>query len=321
MIRFICKRLLYGIPIVFFMSFVTLFLINLAPGNYFEQLRLNPQITEDVIRQYEENFKLDENVIIQYLSWLKNVCFFNFGYSFSYQAPVKDLIVSRLWNTFLLSFVTFIVSWGVAIPLGLYAAYKRDNTIDILLRSLSYVFLSIPSFFFAIIVLFFCAYWTNIPIGGMRSIRYDEFTIIQKIYDVGLHLLVPVCVLSAATASYLFRIVRSNAIEVLNTDFVRVLHARGISHRVIVYKHILRNAVNPLITMLGYQLPVLFSGAALVEIITGWPGLGKMMLFAVRSQDIFLVMGNMLMLSFLLIAGNIFADILLVINDPRIRET
>ena len=120
---------------------------------------------------------------------------------------------------------------------------------------------------------------------------------------------------------YLFRIIRSNAIETLNMEFVRVLYARGISTRQILFKHVFRNVINPMITMLGFQLPALVSGAALVEIITGWPGLGTMMLHAVRSQDIYLVMGNILMISFLLIVGNLIADILLAINDPRIRQT
>jgi len=163
------------------------------------------------------------------------------------------------------------------------------------------------------------AHLTGLPLGGMRSIYYSNLSWLGKIKDVAQHIFVPLMVISLSSASYLFRLMRSNVLDVLSRDFVRVLYMRGISKYIILFKHVMRNAINPLVTLLGFQLPALFSGAALVEIITGWPGLGTIMLHAVRSQDIFLVMGNMFMISLLLVVGNIMSDILLGLTDPRIR--
>ncbi|MBU1862542.1 MAG: ABC transporter permease [Candidatus Omnitrophica bacterium] len=319
MLRFIIKRLLISIPIIFFLSFITLFLINLVPGNYFDQLRLNPQIGEDVIQQYEAKFHINDNIVIQYFYWLKGVFKLDFGYSFTYHMPVTKLIYSRLFNTFLLSFCAFLLSWLIAIPLGVVAAFMKDSLFDKILRGVAYVFLSLPGFFLALVLMFICAHVTNLPLGGMRSIYFDELSYWGKLIDIAKHMIVPLVVLCTFSISYLFRLMRSNMLDVLNRDFVRILRTWGLPSSLIIFKHVLRNAINPLVTMLGFQLPALFSGAALLEIITGWPGLGAMMLHAVRSQDIFLVMGNMVMVSFLLIVGNIMSDILLAITDPRIR--
>ncbi len=319
MIRFIVKRLLITIPVIFFLSFLTLLLINIVPGSYFDQLRMNPQIGEEVIEQYESKFHINENIFAQYFYWLKGVIKFDFGYSFTYQMPVITLIGSRLFNTFLLSFSAFLLSWGIAVPLGVIAAFWKDSLFDKTLRAIAYILLSLPGFFLALILMFLCAHWTYLPLGGMRSINFDDLSILGKLFDVAKHMIVPLVVLTTASTSYLFRLMRSNMLDVLNRDFVRVLRTRNLPSYVIIFKHVLRNAINPLVTILGFQLPALFSGAALLEIVTGWPGLGSMMLHAVRSQDIFLVMGNMVMISFLLVVGNIIADILLAVTDPRIR--
>jgi len=319
MIRFIIKRLIITVPIVFFLSFLTLFLINLVPGSYFDQLRMNPQIGEEVIKSYEEKFHINENVFVQYLYWLKGMLKLDFGYSFTYQTPVFGLIKTRLFNTFLLSFSSFLFSWLIAIPLGALAAFRKNSLLDKILLSCSYFFLSFPGFFLAIIIMVLVAHLTGLPLGGMRSIYYSNLSWLGKIKDVAQHIFVPLMVISLSSASYLFRLMRSNVLDVLSRDFVRVLYMRGISKYIILFKHVMRNAINPLVTLLGFQLPALFSGAALVEIITGWPGLGTIMLHAVRSQDIFLVMGNMFMISLLLVVGNIMSDILLGLTDPRIR--
>jgi len=319
MFRFIVKRLCISIPIIFFLSFITLLLINIVPGNYFDQMRMNPQISEEVIKQYEDRFHINDNILIQYFYWLKGVFKLDFGYSFTYQAPVFGLIRTRLFNTFILSFSAFIISWIIAIPLGTLAAYMKGSLFDRIAIGCAYFFLSIPGFFLALVLMFICSHYSGLPLGGMRSIDYETMGLLERIGDVLLHMLVPLIVLCAGSTSYLFRLMRSNVLEVLGKDYIRILHTRGIPKSTIIFKHVIRSAMNPLITLLGYQLPALFSGAALTEIITGWPGLGSMMLFAVRSQDIFLVMGNMLMISFLLVVGNMMADVLLAMTDPRIR--
>lgn len=318
MIQFIFKRMCVAIPILFFLSFLTLVLINSVPGNYFDKMRMNPHMSDEIIQQYEERFHIDKPVIVQYLYWVRGLLTLDLGYSFTYQAPVFQIIQSRLFNTFILSFSAFFISWAIAIPLGTIAAYWKGSLFDRCAMGCAYFFLSMPGYFLALVLMFVCANASSLPLGGMRSLDHGDMGLVQKIIDVYLHMLVPLAVICVGSASYLFRLMRANVLDVLKKDHIRIAHTRGLSKPTIIFKHVLRSAVNPLITLLGYQLPALFSGAALIEIITGWPGLGSLMLYAVRSQDLFLVMGNMLMISFLLVIGNLIADIVLAISDPRI---
>lgn len=320
MIAFIVKRLISVLPIVFFITFLTLLLISLVPGSYFDGLRLNPQIGDDIIDQYEEKYHINENIFMQYWYWLRGVLVFDFGYSFSYHMPVEELIISRLGNTFLLSMCALLISWGCALSLGTIAAFYRNSWFDKLLRTVAYLFISIPGFILAIGLVVLAARWTNIPIGGMHSVDFHDMSLTGKIIDVVSHMIIPLVVLCVGQTSYLFRLMRSNVLDIMHQDYVRILRIRKIPKHTIIFKHVLRNSLNPLISIMGYQLPALVSGAALVEIITGWPGLGTMMLQAVRTQDVYVVMGNMFMVSFLLLFGNLLADIALCINDPQIRS-
>lgn len=319
MFRYLLKRLVLSIPLLLFVSFLTLALMHLIPGNYFDSLRLNPQISKEVIQKYEESFHLDKPFVVQYLHWLRGLVRFDFGYSFAYRQPVTTILASRLWNTFLLSASAVFISWAVAVFLGTLAALHRNRLLDRFLCVASYWALSFPNFFLCLILLFLASRFTGLPLGGMKSVGFDEMSSWEKLWDVAAHLLIPVSVLAASTLATLFRLMRSQMIEVLEMDFVLYLRSTGISERKVFFKHALRNAINPMVTLFGLELPGLFSGAALVEIFTGWPGLGQIMLQAVRMQDMFLVMGNMVMISFLLMVGNLISDLSLAAVDPRIR--
>jgi len=318
MTKFILKRLLLAIPVILFIIFVTLLLIDLAPGNYFSQLSLNPLVSQDVVKQYEEKFHMNDSIIRQYVAWFWGLLQGDFGFSFTYQQPVTKVIFSRMQATVLLSFAAFFVSWVIGIPLGMLAAFRKNSFIDKLICGFSYLCISIPGFFLALIALYLCAQYTTIPVGGMRSAQFFELSLIAKVGDVFTHMLIPVFVLASFAAAYLLRLVRAAVLDVLSAEYILVLRARGVPD-LIVWKHVLRNILNPLITVFCLELPGLVSGAALIEIITGWPGLGSIMLYAVRSQDVFLIMGNMVMVSVVLVIGTILADILLALNDPRVR--
>lgn len=317
--RIIFRRILTGIPLLIFLSMITFFLMHLVPGNYFDALRLNPEISETTIRRYEAMYHLDQPLPVQYLIWLKNLLHFDFGYSFAYRQPVLEVLGSRLWNTFLLSSVSFAIAWLAAVALGLWAGMRPFGFLDRVSRCVAYFGLSMPNFFLCLILLWAASATGVFPLGGMRSVSFESFPWWQKILDVGHHMVLPVLVLSLSSFAYLFRLMRAQTIDVKDRDFVLFLRSLRLSEKTIVFKHIGRNAINPLVTLFGLELPALFSGAALVEIFTGWPGLGQMMLQAVRTQDLFLVLGNMMMIGVLLIVGNLAADLFLVAVDPRIR--
>lgn len=293
--------------------------MHLVPGNYFDQLRLNPQISQATVAKYEELYHLKEPVGVQYLYWLKQIIRLDLGFSFAYKQPVLDVLVSRLGNTVLLTGVSFFGAWLLAIFFGLLAARYPRSLLSRALEGFAYAGLSIPNFFLCMLLLYGASRWGGLPLGGMHSVEYEVLTVNGKILDIFRHLVIPSFVLGFGIFAFLFRLMRSQAVEVLDKDFILYLRTWRIPESKIFFKHVARNAINPLITLLGMQLPALVSGAALVEIFTGWPGLGQVMLQAVRTQDLFLVLGNMVMVSCLLIVGNLLADILLLWGDPRIR--
>ncbi|MCM8793274.1 MAG: ABC transporter permease [Candidatus Omnitrophica bacterium] len=316
---YIFRRLIISLPLLVAISFITFLFIQLAPGDYFDTLRLNPQISPETIKLYESQYHLDKPWIIQYLYWLKNILRLDLGYSFTQKNLVSKVIKSRLGNTLLLSLSSLLFTWFIAIPLGIFCAVKQYRFWDKLFSGLSFVGLSLPSFFLAILLLFFASASGLLPTGGMRSANFEELNISMKILDILRHLLIPTVVVSLGVISSLQRIMRGNMLEVLRQRYILTARAKGLPERRILYIHALKNAINPLITIFGYHLSDILSGAALTEIICNWPGLGSVMLTAVRGQDIYLVMGTMLMGGIMLIVGNLIADILLAISDPRIR--
>ncbi|HBR15386.1 MAG TPA: ABC transporter substrate-binding protein [Candidatus Omnitrophica bacterium] len=316
---YILKRFLVAIPILLAIAFVTFLLMRFTPGNYLDTMRMDPQYSKATIQHYEELYQLDKPLLQQYLQWIKNILRLEFGYSFYYNVPVVQIIGGRLWNTFVLSCASFLFTWGVALPLGITAALRRNQWLDRLIQFFSYVWLSVPSFFLAMILLYAASQTGFLPLGGMVSPNFEEMNFLEKALDILKHLAIPTIALSVGSIAALQRIMRGNMLEVLGQQYILMARAKGLPENKVVYHHALRNAINPLITLLGYEFSSLLSGAALIEIICGWPGLGALMLTAVRSKDIYLVMASMLMGSVLFIIGNLLADILLAKADPRIR--
>lgn len=316
---YIIRRLIISIPLLLAISFVTFLLIKLAPGEFFDTMRMNPQISPETISMYEEKYHLNEPIIIQYIYWIGNLLKLDLGFSFFYNLPVSRVILSRLLNTLLLSFCSILFTWAFAIPLGIWAALHRNKIIDRALSIFSYIGISIPNFFFALLLLFLASVTGLLPLGGMRSVNFGDFTLWGKVIDILKHLIIPAIVISTASLAGLQRIMRGNMLEVLGKQYILTAKAKGLPQNRVIYTHALRNAINPMVTIFGYQFSALLSGAALTEIVTGWPGLGSTMLVAVRAQDIYLVMGSMLIGGIMLLMGNLLADIALAWLDPRIR--
>jgi len=317
MLSFILLRLLQAIPTILGVTFLSFLIIKLAPGDYLDQLRLNPQVSPETIERLEKLYGLDQPLLVQYLLWLKNALLFDLGYSFQYHAPVLDLIAERIPNTLLLSVSSALFAWTLAIPLGTLAA--EGSAFDRLVQAFSYTFMSVPSFFLAFLFLFFASRTGLLPVGGMQSADFASLSATEKILDVLSHLAIPALTLGLVSLAGLLRLTRSAVLEILKSPMVVMLRAKGVG-RLTLVKHVLKNAMNPFTTLLGYEIASLISGSALIEIIVGWPGMGMLMLNAVLSQDIFLVMGGLYIGTIMLIVGNLIADLLLAYIDPRVRE-
>ena len=307
------------IPLLLGVSLLTFLLMAMSPGNYFTALQQNPQISPETIAQLKAQFHLDKPWYVQYFFWLDNVLHGNFGYSMAYKISATSLIFQRLWNTFILSFVAMVIAWGIAMPLGIFAAVKRDSWIDRGSSLIAFIGLSISDIVLALLALWFAAATGWFPIGGAESSLHDFMTPLQQFGDYIHHLILPALVLAASDIAGIMRQMRSNLLDTLRAEYVTAARAKGLAEVWVIYKHALRNAINPLLTIFGYSLAGLLSGAFIVENIMAWPGLGRLTMEAFFAKDSYLVVDCVVMATALLIIGNFIADILLAWSDPRIR--
>lgn len=317
--QYVLKRLLHMIPLLVGVSLLTFLLMALSPGNYYSALQQNPQISPETIARLKAQFHLDRPWYVQYVFWLKNVLEGNFGYSMAYHIPATSLIIARLWNTFLLSFSALIIAWGIAIPFGIWAAVKKGSWVDHACSFVAFVGLSVPDVLLSLLALWFAASTGWFPVGGAESPLYDFLTPTQQLGDRIHHLILPAIVLAASDLAGIMRRMRSCLLDTLRAEYVTAARARGLGEGWVIYKHAVRNAINPLLTIFGYSLAALLSGAFIVENIMAWPGLGRLTIEAFFAKDSYLVVDCVVMATALLVIGNFIADLLLAWSDPRIR--
>ncbi len=318
-LKYVIKRMLQVIPLLIIVSMISFFIIRLSPIDPLAELRLNPSISEETLQKEMKRLNLDKPIIVQYLSWGKSFIKGDLGYTSSGE-KVSVKLKERIPNTLLLTLIVIFLTWSVGIPLGILAAINKETAFDRLLTVLSSVGMAIPSFFFAILMLMFAVKTGWFPVGGLTSFDFNEMSFGGKFIDLVKHLVLPVTVLFAISLSSLQRQMRANMLEVLDSDYVKFARAKGLSEFKVIFKHALRNAVNPMITLLGFEFAGLLSGAALTEYVFQYPGLGRLILEAVMKSDINLVMASLMMGTIMLILGNLFADILLMLTDPRTRK-
>ena len=302
MARFVVRRLLQMIPLLVGITFLSFVVVDLAPGDFFSTLRLNPSISPDLIRQMEAEFGYGQPLLVRYGRWVWRVLHLDFGVSVAYRVAVLDLIASRALNTLILSVASMVFTWALAIPIGTAVALRRGSVTDRALSFLSFLGMSVPSFFLAFLLMYLALETGWFPVGGTTSVDYPLLDPMEKIADRAAHLVLPVIVLGTSGMASLMRLMRSNVLEIQNADYVRTARAKGLPEWRVVGKHILRNALNPFVTLAGYEL-------------------GTLMLDAVRSLDLYLVMGSVLMSAVLLLVGNLLADVALTLIDPRIEFT
>lgn len=318
---YILKRLLQAILTLFLASALSFAIIQLAPGDYLDTLRDNPTISPDRIKELRQQFGLDQPAIVQYWRWLVRVVTrFDFGTSFVYFRPVKDLLIERIPATLLLAIASIIVTWTIAIPLGIVSAVKQNSILDRFLRVISYLGQGFPSFIIALLLLIVAQNLSPLfPVGGMMSIDREDLSFLGKFLDLCWHMILPTIALSVTGFAGLQRLTRGQLLDVLRQDYIQTARAKGLPENRVIYVHALRNAINPLITLLGFEFASLLGGAFIAEFFFNWPGLGRLILQAVQAQDLYLVMASLMMGAVMLIVGNLLADLLLKAVDPRIR--
>ncbi|WP_228052238.1 ABC transporter permease [Nodosilinea sp. LEGE 07298] len=320
-VLYVVKRILQAALTLLLASALSFFVIQLAPGNFLDQYRQSPQFSPETLAQLETQFGLDQPVWRQYLNWLYQVIFHgNFGLSFAYQRPVVELLLERVPNTLLLSLAAIAVTWLVALPMGILGAVNQNRFLDKALRVLSYLGQGMPTIVTGLLLLFFAQSVAPLfPIGGRTSIIHDDLNWFGKLVDVGWHLILPTLALSITSFAGLQRITRGQLLDVLRQNYIQTARAKGLSENRVVYVHALRNAINPLITLLGFEFASLLGGSFIIETYFNWPGLSRLILEAVQAQDLYLVMASLMIGAIMLIIGNLLADLALSFVDPRIR--
>jgi peptide/nickel transport system permease protein len=319
MFKYLFRRLFTIIPMLLGISFLVFILMYLAPGDVLSEARASRDISKEYIIQMEKMYGLNEPWYVQYGLWLKNVVTLNFGDSWTYKMPVFDLLKQRVPATLTLAICALTFAWAIAIPLGVLAAIYKDSIFDRLSAMLAYAALSIPEFFLALLAVFFAARTGWFPIGGRTSITYSFMTSWEQFFDLVHHLILPTIVLGIGGVAGMMRIMRANFLDHIRSEYVTTARAKGVPEGRIMFKHVFRNAINPLITALGFAFSGLLSGALLVENVMNYPGLGLLVYDSFMRQDQYVVMAAVLVGCIMLMLGNLFADLLLAWVDPRIR--
>ena len=316
--KYIIKRILQTIPLLILVSVISFFIIRLSPVDPLAELKLNPSISPETVERESQRLGLDKPIVVQYGKWAISFIQGDLGVT-STGEKVSQKLKERIPNTLLLTSLVILLTWIVGVPIGIIAAVHWKTTFDRVLTVFTSIGMAIPSFFFAVLLLMFAVKTGLFPIGGLTSPNFAEMSSTQKFIDIIHHLALPVLVLFTISLAGLQRQMRANMLDVLDSDYVKFARAKGLPENVVLYKHALRNAINPMITLLGFEFAGLLSGAALTEYVFQYPGLGRLILEAVLKSDINLVMASLMMGAVMLVLGNLIADILLIITDPRIR--
>jgi peptide/nickel transport system permease protein len=321
MLRYLIRRLLQAIPILFIISFIAFAIIMLAPGDP-TVIYMNPEKKSLTAEEYAElriQLGLDRPIHIQYFAWLKNTLQGNWGYSLASKRPVLTDIFTRLPNTLLLSGAALLVALLVSIPAGSISALKKYSLIDYAATFGAFIGLSIPGFWFALVLVqIFGKSLGWLPTVGMHNLG-ENLTGWASIQDVAKHMIMPALVLSLVQMAYWTRYQRSSLVEVLNQDYIRTARAKGLRENIVLIRHAFKNALIPLVTIAGLTLPNLINGSFVIETIFGWPGMGRLGILAIEKRDYPIIMGVTMLSSLMVIFGNLLADIAYAIIDPRIR--
>ncbi|MDV4152299.1 ABC transporter permease [Clostridium sp. AL.422] len=318
MITYIVRRFLQMLVVLFGVSIIVFFIIAKAPGDYVSS-KANANMTEEKKQELKESMGLDKPVVTRYITWMKNSATGNLGDSLKFKQPVVSVINTYVWNSFFLALASLVASILIAVPIGIVSATKQYSFVDGFFTVLALIGISLPSFFLGLMFIKLLAFDFRIfPVGGMTTTG-SSATGIKYFMDVLYHMVLPFLVLTVLQVGSLMRYTRTSMLEVIRQDYIRTARAKGLKESVVIYKHALRNALIPIVTILGLSLPGLFTGAMITETIFAWPGIGKIAFDALNVRDFPFLMAFNMLVAILTLLGSLISDITYALVDPRIR--
>jgi peptide/nickel transport system permease protein len=325
---YIARRLFQAVPLVFGILTLVFVLMHAAPGDP-TAMYLRPSVAPEVLEQMRQNWGLDQPIHIQYLRWMKSFLTGDFGVSLTQNRPVAAILSERIPNTLILSGTAIVLIFSIGIVIGIVQAVRQYSLLDSLLTIGALFIYSMPSFWLGLMLILIFAFkvyqvdwWPDalrFPASGMTSVNYDLLGGWEKLVDRLRHLALPSIALGVSSAASVSRYMRSSMLEVIRQDYIRTARAKGLPESSVILKHALKNALLPVITLLGLYLPFLFSGAVLVEVVFAWPGMGKVIVDAIYQRDYPVVMATTFVFAVIVVVANLIADLLYAVVDPRIR--
>ncbi|MGI8485002.1 MAG: ABC transporter permease [Thermomicrobiales bacterium] len=320
MTRYIIRRVLGMVPLLLGISFIVYALLNLVPGSPTNQFEFNPSIKPEDIARIKTNLGLDAPWYERYFIWLGNAVQGDFGISFTNYRPVIDIVRDALPNTLLLAATSLVISLLIAVPLGVYSAVRRNSLFDRVTTIMTTGFFSVPTVWLGLLLIILFAVkfqeWglPSLPTSGVRNLREPD-----GVWNRLQHLILPATALSLVSIASWSRYIRSQMLETIRLDFVRTAQAKGLRGRTVLMGHAFRNAILPLVTLVGLTIPDLFGGALITENVFGYPGIGQQIITSLNRNDYSVAMACVMMLAFLTVVGNLIADVLYGVLDPRVR--
>jgi peptide/nickel transport system permease protein len=326
MLKFITLRMVWMLPFLVAISFISFVLIQLPPGDYVTTYIATLAASNEIVDQntaadLRSRFGLDQPMIVQYWKWISNIVLYgDFGLSFEWQQPVSELIWERMSLTLVLTFSTLLLTWGIALPIGVFSAVKKYSIGDYVVTFFSFLGLAVPSFLLALVLMYFAAVEFGQSVGGLFSEQYQNAPwTFDKFIDFLQHLWIPVVILGVSGTASLIRVMRANMLDELNRPYVTTARAKGLSEFTLLVKYPMRLALNPFISTIAWLLPNLVSGSIIVAIVMSLPTAGPLLLQSLMSQDMYLAGAFILLICALTVVGSLISDILLALVDPRIR--
>jgi peptide/nickel transport system permease protein len=317
--RFLARRFFHSIFLLLGISLLSFVFLQLAPGSFFDEMRLNPQISRETVAQLSKQYGLDQSLPVRYFYWLKSAARGDFGVSFAYNLPVAPLIWARARNTLMLTGMAMLISWTIALPIGVLSAGERLRWIDHTGSLFTSLLLVTPDLLLALGLLWLALRTHWFQAGGMLSLKSSDANAWIHLKDLAQHLFAPTLVLVLGSLPVLLRHTRAATLDALQAPYVRAARSHGIPYLRTLFRHALPAAAAPLISLAGLSLASLLSASLLIEVVMNWPGLGPLLLEAIQARDVYVVIGTVMLSALFLVGGMLFADFVLFFVDPRIR--
>jgi peptide/nickel transport system permease protein len=325
MLTYIARRIVLAIFTVWAVSVLAFVIIQLPPGDYITSYIAQMAATGSIVTEQEaENLRiqygLDQPIYVQYCKWMLMIAQGNFGLSMEWRRPVVEVIGDRLWLTMIVSFAALLLTWVLALPIGIYSAVRQYSLGDYAFTFIGFIGLAVPNFLLALVILYFGFVFFDANIGGLFSVEYQDAPwSLAKVWDMAKHLPIPALILGLAGTAQQIRIMRANLLDELRKPYVVTARAKGLSEAKVIIKYPVRVALNPFASTIGYLFPYIVSGSIIVSLVLGLPTVGPLLLKALIAQDMFLAGTIVLMLGVMTVIGTLISDIILVWIDPRIR--